>query len=66
MYLLGYYISIQAKRVAASPGGLDPQEVYEKLPEEMRVAFDSQDVSRLQDVATTMDKEVVLFIYSCW
>ncbi|VDM83197.1 unnamed protein product, partial [Strongylus vulgaris] len=46
------------KRIAAAPGHLDPQEVYESLPEEMRAAFDSQDVSRLQEVALSMDREV--------
>ncbi|VDO97164.1 unnamed protein product [Heligmosomoides polygyrus] len=48
----------EKKRIATAPGGLDPQEVYESLPEEMRVAFDSQDVSKLQEVAMTMDREV--------
>ncbi|VDM78307.1 unnamed protein product, partial [Strongylus vulgaris] len=48
------------KRIAAAPGHLDPQEVYESLPEEMRAAFDSQDVSRLQEVALSMDREVSL------
>uniref|UniRef100_A0A914UT87 Hsp90 chaperone protein kinase-targeting subunit n=1 Tax=Plectus sambesii TaxID=2011161 RepID=A0A914UT87_9BILA len=49
------------KRIAASPGGVDPQEVYESLPEKMREAFDSQEVSQLQKVAEEMDKEEFSF-----
>ncbi|VDN18657.1 unnamed protein product [Gongylonema pulchrum] len=45
-----YEAEEKAKRIAASPGGLDPQE--------MRAAFDSQEVSRLQEVAQKMDREV--------
>lgn len=47
------------KRIEAAPGGLDPQEVYESLPKEMKDAFDSQEVSKLQEVATSMDQEVL-------
>ncbi|GMR37077.1 hypothetical protein PMAYCL1PPCAC_07272, partial [Pristionchus mayeri] len=46
------------KRMAEAPGGLDPQEVFESLPVEMREAFESREVSRLQDIASTMDEEV--------
>uniref|UniRef100_A0A0N5AHJ4 Hsp90 chaperone protein kinase-targeting subunit n=1 Tax=Syphacia muris TaxID=451379 RepID=A0A0N5AHJ4_9BILA len=53
-----YEAEEKAKRIAASPGGLDPQEVYESLPEDMRAAFDSQEVARLQQVALQMDHEV--------
>ncbi|VDK64293.1 unnamed protein product [Onchocerca ochengi] len=53
-----YEAEEKAKRIAASPGGLDPQEVYESLPEDMKAAFDSQEVSRLQEVAEKMDREV--------
>ncbi|KHJ89464.1 Cdc37 protein [Oesophagostomum dentatum] len=56
--LLLLLFAVKQKRIAAAPGGLDPQEVYESLPEEMRAAFDSQDVSRLQEVAMSMDREV--------
>jgi len=52
-----YEAAEKQKRIAASPGGVDPQEVYEELPQAMRDAFDSQDVSRLQVVAAEMDKE---------
>ena len=55
----------QEKRIAAAPGGLDPIEVYDSLPEEMKTAFDSQNVEQLQQVAINMDKEVgfLSFIY---
>ncbi|RCN42334.1 Cdc37 Hsp90 binding domain protein [Ancylostoma caninum] len=56
--LAEYEAEEKEKRIAAAPGGLDPQEVYESLPEEMRAAFDSQDVSKLQEVALSMDREV--------
>uniref|UniRef100_A0A0K0CSU3 Hsp90 chaperone protein kinase-targeting subunit n=1 Tax=Angiostrongylus cantonensis TaxID=6313 RepID=A0A0K0CSU3_ANGCA len=55
--LAEYEAEEKEKRIAAAPGGLDPQEVYESLPEEMRAAFDSQEVSKLQEVALTMDRE---------
>ncbi|KAI6226167.1 Hsp90 chaperone protein kinase-targeting subunit [Aphelenchoides fujianensis] len=45
-------------RGGESPGGLDPQEVFESLPESMQEAFTSQSVEKLQDIATTMDSEV--------
>ena len=44
-------------RIDASPGGLDPVEVMESLPQSMRDAFESQQVSRLQQVAAEMDEE---------
>ena len=53
----------QEKRIAAAPGGLDPIEVYDSLPEEMKIAFDSQNVEQLQQVAINMDKEVGFLIY---
>ncbi|KAJ1429832.1 hypothetical protein B484DRAFT_449227 [Ochromonadaceae sp. CCMP2298] len=36
------------------PGGLDPMEVLESLPEALREAFESQDVARLQKVLGEM------------
>ncbi|KAI6242965.1 Hsp90 chaperone protein kinase-targeting subunit [Aphelenchoides fujianensis] len=56
------YLTIEALNLAIdekeSPGGLDPQEVFESLPESMQEAFTSQSVEKLQDIATTMDSEV--------
>jgi cell division cycle protein 37 len=37
------------------PGGLDPVEVFESLPEEMQLAFKTGDVAALEAVATSMD-----------
>merc|ERR1739838_148105 len=37
------------------PGGLDPVEFYETLPEEMQKCFDEKDISLLQDVISKMD-----------
>ncbi|XP_060711148.1 hsp90 co-chaperone Cdc37 [Hemiscyllium ocellatum] len=37
------------------PGGLDPVEVYESLPDEMKNCFDSKDIQLLQDVISKMD-----------
>lgn len=40
---------------ALGPGGLDPFEVLKSLPKELREAFESQDIERLQTVLQTMD-----------
>ncbi|VDK42532.1 unnamed protein product [Anisakis simplex] len=53
-----YEAEEKAKRIAASPGGLDPQEVYNSLPPDMKEAFDSQEVEKLQAIAHNMDREV--------
>ncbi|XP_041959630.1 hsp90 co-chaperone Cdc37 [Alosa sapidissima] len=37
------------------PGGLDPVEVYESLPEGMQKCFDEKDISLLQDAISKMD-----------
>ncbi|CAI2347199.1 unnamed protein product [Caenorhabditis sp. 36 PRJEB53466] len=49
------------QRIKASPGGLDPQEVFEALPEEMRKCFESHDIEALKTVATKMDEEVFTY-----
>ncbi|KAL7072942.1 hypothetical protein ACQ4LE_008015 [Meloidogyne hapla] len=50
--------SDKAKRVEASPGGVDPLEVLESLPEALREAFESQSMEKMFQVAETMDREV--------
>lgn len=35
-----YELEEKQKRIAASPGGLDPEEVFESLPESMKAAFE--------------------------
>ncbi|XP_062891760.1 hsp90 co-chaperone Cdc37 [Mobula hypostoma] len=37
------------------PGGLDPVDVYESLPLEMKNCFDAKDIQLLQDVISKMD-----------
>jgi len=37
------------------PGGLDPVEVYEALPQEMQKCFDDKDIAMLQDAISKMD-----------
>ncbi len=39
------------------PGGLDPVEVFESLPESLKQCFESQDIKLLQDTLLTMKKE---------
>ncbi|XP_076467398.1 hsp90 co-chaperone Cdc37-like isoform X2 [Babylonia areolata] len=39
------------------PGGLDPVEVMESLPEELRECFESRDIGMLQQAIMKMDKE---------
>ena len=39
------------------PGGLDPYEVLESLPQAMQDAFESQDIGRLQSVLNDMPNE---------
>ncbi|PAV60763.1 hypothetical protein WR25_25428 [Diploscapter pachys] len=56
-----YEAEEKEKRIASAPGGLDPIEVYDSLPEEMKTAFDSQNVEQLQQVAINMDKEVFAY-----
>lgn len=42
-------------RVKESPGGLDPQEVFEGLPRELQECFESQDIDKLQEVLKSME-----------
>ncbi|XP_075915375.1 hsp90 co-chaperone Cdc37-like [Petromyzon marinus] len=37
------------------PGGLDPVEVYESLPQILQKCFDSKDIQLLQETITTLD-----------
>ncbi|CAD6192479.1 unnamed protein product [Caenorhabditis auriculariae] len=56
-----YEAEEKARRIAASPGGLDPQEVFDTLPEEMQKCFESQDVGKLKSLAQKMDEEVFMY-----
>ncbi|KAJ3632066.1 hypothetical protein Zmor_024820 [Zophobas morio] len=44
------------RRIAESPGGLDPCEVMESLPEPMRTAFESRDIPALQEAVKHMEE----------
>ncbi|CCD63937.1 putative Hsp90 co-chaperone cdc37 [Caenorhabditis elegans] len=48
----------KAERMKSAPGGIDPQEVFEQLPEEMRKCFEAHDIEALKGVAQKMDEEV--------
>lgn len=39
------------------PGGLDPEEVYNSLPESLRECFDTRNVELLQETISKMDEE---------
>ncbi|XP_037674163.1 hsp90 co-chaperone Cdc37 isoform X2 [Choloepus didactylus] len=45
----------EERKKRLGPGGLDPVEVYESLPEELRKCFDVKDVQMLQDAISKMD-----------
>lgn len=45
----------EEKQKRLGPGGLDPVDVYESLPEEMQKCFDEKDIQMLQDVISKMD-----------
>ncbi|XP_033615656.1 hsp90 co-chaperone Cdc37 isoform X1 [Fukomys damarensis] len=45
----------EERKKRLGPGGLDPVEVYESLPEELQKCFDVKDVQMLQDAVSKMD-----------
>jgi cell division cycle protein 37 len=45
------------ERVEQAPGGLDPLEVFETLPEVLQTAFQSQDIPKLHEAINSMDAE---------
>ncbi|PNJ14475.1 CDC37 isoform 10, partial [Pongo abelii] len=48
----------EERKKRLGPGGLDPIEVYESLPEELQKCFDVKDVQMLQDAISKMDPTV--------
>ncbi|CAG5108304.1 Oidioi.mRNA.OKI2018_I69.chr1.g3732.t1.cds [Oikopleura dioica] len=50
--------SERQKRIEASPGGVDPQEVFESLPEAWQKCFETQDIPMLQKVVSETDPKV--------
>ncbi|XP_061703200.1 hsp90 co-chaperone Cdc37-like [Syngnathoides biaculeatus] len=45
----------QEREKRLGPGGLDPVDVYESLPQAMKKCFDDQNIQMLQDVISKMD-----------
>lgn len=48
----------EERKKRLGPGGLDPIEVMETLPEELKECFESRSISKLQEVLAAMPKEV--------
>lgn len=44
------------------PGGLDPADVFESLPDSMKKCFESQDIGLLQQVIKEMPEEDARFV----
>ena len=55
-----HFTPIHSTRQRLGPGGLDPVEVFETLPEAMKEAFAGQDPAALQRVIADMGEEAVL------
>ncbi|XP_053332695.1 hsp90 co-chaperone Cdc37 [Clarias gariepinus] len=45
----------EEKQKRLGPGGLDPVEVYDNLPQEMQKCFDEKDIQMLQEAISKMD-----------
>lgn len=50
-------IEEEEKQKRLGPGGLDPMEVLESLPDEMKACFESRDISQLQGVISKMPED---------
>ncbi|KAL7644814.1 UNVERIFIED_CONTAM: hypothetical protein RMT77_004627 [Armadillidium vulgare] len=48
----------EERKARLGPGGLDPLEVLEELPEELKKCFETQDIQMLKDAIAKMDPEV--------
>ena len=44
-------------RIAASPGGIDPQDVFENLPTSWQECFEKRDIPMLEQVVREMEDE---------
>lgn len=47
----------EERKKRLGPGGLDPVEVFESLPDELKECFESKDISKLQEVILKIPKE---------
>jgi len=53
------------ERIDSSPGGVDPEEVLNSLPEELQTCFVEQDVQMLQDLLAKDTKKYLPHIQQC-
>ncbi|XP_037938080.1 hsp90 co-chaperone Cdc37-like [Teleopsis dalmanni] len=49
------------RQARLGPGGLDPAEVFEELPDELKACFESRDIELLQKTITTLPVEVAKY-----
>lgn len=54
-------IEEEERKQRLGPGGLDPYEVMETLPEELQKCFQSRDISLLQETILKLDPEVAKY-----
>lgn len=47
----------EERKARLGPGGLDPLEVLESLPEDLKECFEKQDIAKLQEVVSKMNEE---------
>ncbi|RVE44416.1 hypothetical protein evm_010946 [Chilo suppressalis] len=56
----------EERKARLGPGGLDPVEVYEELPDDLKKCFDSQDVPLLQaTIAKMPEQEAIYYMKRC-
>lgn len=56
----------EERKARLGPGGLDPVEVYEELPDELKKCFDTQDIPMLQETVSKMpENEAMYYIKRC-
>ncbi|CAG9112904.1 hsp90 co-chaperone Cdc37 [Plutella xylostella] len=56
----------EERRARLGPGGLDPVQVYEELPDELKKCFDAQDVPMLQaTIAKMPEAEAIHYMKRC-
>ncbi|XP_022118220.1 hsp90 co-chaperone Cdc37 [Pieris rapae] len=56
----------EERKARLGPGGLDPVEVYEELPDELKKCFDAQDIPMLQaTIAKMPEQEAVYYMKRC-
>ena len=57
---------LEEEGIPLGPGGLNPFEVLNEMPQALRDAFDSQEVSRLSEALSSMDpKDAKMWMKKC-